>query len=77
MKNYVKYTSEMDKTAAYPAYLEISNSLRQIMKYQLDMEYYTDVMEDRAAKATFFPNPSLIKSATNTFSTWDLNEVLY
>ena len=51
MKNYVKYTSEMDKTAAYPAYLEISNSLRQIMKYQLDMEYYTDVMEDRAAKA--------------------------
>lgn len=49
MKNYVKYTQEMDKTAAYPAYLEITNSLRQIMKYQLDMEYYMDVMEDRVA----------------------------
>ena len=49
MKHYVKFTQEMDKTPAYAPYLEISNSLRQIMKYQLDMEYYMDAMEDKTA----------------------------
>lgn len=51
MKSYVPYQKEMDKTLAYAPYLEISNSLRQIMKYQLDMEYYMNILQDKGAKA--------------------------
>lgn len=50
MKTYVKYVSEMDKTPAYPSYLEITNELRKIMKLEHDLEYYAESVDSVLGK---------------------------